>query len=249
MSARANIYEGSVYMSRYLAGAWGPYLGPIETTRFSIKSNSERLEQVSRGRGTFGQVTESVAVQKPADFSVTFTEGTPEVMAMGLMGTVAALSQASGTLTAVDVVTIADAWVPLTKAGLTGVATVTNAGATVTYVENVDYLINRDLGLFKAISGGAIVSAATVKLTSTYKALSGKEILGATSADVRVRFRMDGRNLADGANCEVLVHEAIMSADEAVDFLSGQFIGVPLSGRMKTPSGFLAPFSVKMYDV
>lgn len=249
MAARANVYEGSVYMSRFLNGAWGDYQGPIESTRFSIKSNSTRLEQVSRGRGTFGQVTESVSLQQPADFSVTFTEGTPDVMAMGLMGTVAALSQASGTLTAVTVVGVLDAWVPLTKAGLTGAATVTNSGATTTYVEGTDYLLNRDLGLFKALSTGTIgVAAATLKLTSAYKALTGKEILGGTSADVRVRFRLDGRNLADGALCEVTVHEAILAAEEAVDFLSGEFISVPLTGRMKTPVGFLSPVSVKMYD-
>ena len=114
MAARANVYEGSVYMSRFLNGAWGAYQGPIESTRFSIKSNSTQLEQISRGRGTFGQVSESVAIQQPADFAVTFTEGTPEVMAMGLMGTVAALSQTGGSLTAVNVTTIADAWVTLT---------------------------------------------------------------------------------------------------------------------------------------
>ena len=249
MAARANVYEGSVYMSRYLNGTWGDYQGPIESTRFSIKSNSTQLEQISRGRGTFGQVSESVSIQQPADFSVTFTEGTADVMAMGLMGTVGALSQASGTLTAVTVVGVLDAWVPLTKAGLTGTTTVTNAAASTTYVEGTDYLINRDLGLFKALGSGTIgVAAATLKLTSTYKALTGKEILGGTSSDVRVRFMLDGRNLADGALCQVLVHEAVLAAEEAVDFLSGEFINVPLTGRMKTPSGFASPFMVKMLD-
>lgn len=250
MTARANVYEGSVYMARYLNGAWGDFQGPIESTKFAIQANAKQIDQISRGRGTFGQITESVSIQEPSEFMVTFTEGTPDVMAMGLMGTVAALSQTSGSLAAVTVAAVLDAWVPLTKAGLTGTATVTNSGATTTYVEGTDYLINRDLGLFKALSSGTIGAAAgTLKLTSTYKALSGKEILGGTSSDVRVRFKLDGKNLADGALCQVLVHEAVLAASDAVDFLSGEFINVPLKGRMKTPSGFLSPFSVRMYDL
>ena len=81
MTARANVYEGSVYMARYLNGAWGDFQGPIESTKFAIQANAKQIDQISRGRGTFGQITESVSIQEPSEFMVTFTEGTPELVA------------------------------------------------------------------------------------------------------------------------------------------------------------------------
>lgn len=249
MAANANLYEGSVYMARYLNGAWGDYTGPVESTRFAIKGNVDRKEQVSRARGRFGQVSAAVNVQAPADFSVTFTQGTPEVMAMGLMGTVAVLTTIGGTLTAVDVTASLDKWVPLTKGALTGAATVTNTGATITYVEGTDYLVNRTLGLFKALSTGDITVAQALKFGSAYGAITGSTIKGLVSADVRVRFLMDGRNLEDGADCKVTVHEAVLAAEDVVDFLSGEFISVPLSGRLVTPEGFDSPVEVEMRDL
>ena len=248
MTARANLYEGSVYLSRFLNGVWGPMQGPIESTRFAIKSNVTRKEQESRARGTFGQVIAAVNVPAPSDFSVTFTEGTPAVMAMGLAGTVAVLASTGGTLTAADVVTVPNAWVALTKAALTGPAVVTNAGATVTYVEGTDYMLNRTLGLLKALSTGAIVASATVKLTTSYAAISGSRIDALVTADVRVRLVLDGRNLADGADCVVTVHEAVLAAEAVVDFLSGNFIDVPLTGRLVTPVGKTSPVQVDMRD-
>lgn len=247
MSARGFLFEGSVYMARFVAGVPGPLVGPLEGVKFEMKPNVDTKDLVSRGRGTMGQILESVPILKPTDFSITLVEGSPEVLALALMGTVAALSQVSGSLTAVTVVGVADTWVALTKANLTGVATVTNAAASSTYVENTDYLINRELGLFKVLGTGAIgAAAATLKLTSAYGAITGSTISGSTQPDLRVRMVLSGINKVDNTNCIVTVFEAVIAADAAVDFLSGDFVNMPLKGRMKTPAGFLTPYTVDL---
>jgi hypothetical protein len=248
-TARGYLFEGSLYMARYISGVLQPLQGPLEGTVFGIQPNVTQKEMVSKGRGTTGQVLESVGIQQPADFTVTLVEGTPEVLALGLMGSVAALTQASGSLTA-ESITVAglDVWYPLSKANLTSAAaTVTNTGATTTYVENTDYILNREMGMIKPLSTGAIVAGALL-VSAAYSATTGSLISGANTADLRVKFVLDGRNLVDGNDCIVTVDEAIISPSAAIEFLSGNFIEVPLKGRMKTQLGKTSPFTVEVRD-
>jgi hypothetical protein len=124
MAARAFLGAGDLYMRRYVAGVWGEWMGPYECEKFEIKPNTELKEKVSKGRTTYGQVIESVAIPQPSDLTVDLSEVNKESLAIALLGTVAALSQASGSLTNEAIVAKADAWVPLTKAALSGVQTV-----------------------------------------------------------------------------------------------------------------------------
>ena len=42
------------------------------------------------------------------------------------------------------------------------------------------------------------------------------------------------------------VHEAVIAADAAFDFLGDDFATVTMPGRMKTPAGFTEPFTVHL---
>lgn len=248
MAARGFLGAGDLYIARQVGGVFQPYTGPFECTKFEIKPNIELKEQISKGRSTYGQVIESVAIPQPSDLTVDLAEVNKDSLAIAMLGTTSALAQASGTLTAVDVTADLDNWVELSKAALTGSATVTNTGATVTYVEGEDYLINRVLGWFKALTGGAITDSQALKLTSTYAAIAGTEIKGSTQAQVRAKFKLDGKNFVDDLPVIVTVHEAIIAADAAFDFLADDFNTVSLPGRMKTPTGFVEPFTVHLRD-
>jgi hypothetical protein len=248
MSSRAFIGAGDLYIARYVNGAYEDYAGPYECEQFEIKPNVELREKVSKGRSTYGQVIESVTIPQPADLTVALGEVNKESMAIALLGTTAALSQSAGTLTAETVVAKLDKWVPLSKAALTGSATVTNSGATVTYVAGQDYIINPQLGWIKALAGGAIADAASIKVTTTYAAITGTEIKGMTDSQLRAKFKLDGKNFADGLPVIVTVYEAVISADAAFDFLGDDFGTVSLPGRMKTPAGFTEPFTIHLRD-
>lgn len=248
MSARGFLGAGDVYLARMVAGVWEDYKGPFECKKFEIKPNVELKEQISKGRSTYGQVIETVAIAQPSDLSVDMSEVNRETMAIALLGTVAALSQASGSLSDEAVVAKLDSWVPLSKAALTGAQTVTHTSGSPTYVEGVDYLINKQLGWFKAIAGGAITEAQSLKLDSAYAAITGSEIKGSTQTQLRVRMKLDGKNFADDLPCIVTVHEAVIAADAAFDFLGDDFATVTLPGRMKTPAGYTEPFTVHLRD-
>lgn len=246
MAARGFLGAGDLYLARQVAGVWEDYSGPYECTKFEIKPNVEVKNQVSKGRSTYGQVIETVAIQQPADLSVDLAEVNKETMAIALLGTVAALAQGAGSLVDEVVVAKLDKWVPLTKANLTGSPTVTNSAAAITYVEGTDYIVNKQLGWFKALVGGAITDAQSLKLDSSYAAISGTQVKGGTQAQLRVRFKLDGKNFADDLPSIVTVHEAVIAADAAFDFLSDNFATITMPGSMKTPAGFSEPFTVDL---
>lgn len=247
MSARAFLGAGDLYIQRIVGGVAQAMQGPYECKKFEIKPNVELKEATSKGRSTYGQVIESVAIPQPADLTIEMGEVNKESMALALLGTVAALSQTSGTLTDQAVVTDHDAWVSVTKAALnaTGI-TVENTAGTTTYVEGVDYLLNRQLGLIKVLSTGAIADGATVNISGGYAAITGSEIRGMTQPQLRARFVLDGKNFVDDLPVIATVHEAVIAADAAFDFLADDFNVVTLPGRMKTPSGFNEPFTVHL---
>lgn len=246
MAARGYLGAGDLYINRIIGGVKQGLEGPFEVTQFEIKANSELRERVSRGKSSYGQVVASAAIPQPFDLNITMGEADKTGLAIALLGTAAAVTQSAGNLTAADVTAALDKWVPLTKARLTGTATVTNTGASTTYIEGTDYLLNRELGLFKALSTGAITASQALKLTSAYAAITSTEIKGATAAAIRAEFILDGKNLADDTPTVVTVYEGVVASDAAVNFLSDQFLEIPLPGRLVTPAGRTEPFKIEL---
>jgi hypothetical protein len=247
-SARGFLGAGDLYIARQVGGVFQAYEGPFECTKFEIKPNSEIKERVSKGKSTYGQVVETVAIPQPADLTIDLAEVNTASLALALLGTTSALAQSSGTLTAEAIVAVHDKWVPLSKIQLTGAQTVTHTSGTPTYVEGVDYLVNKTLGWIKALSTGDIANSESIKVTSTYAAVAGIDIAGATQAQIRAKFKLDGKNFADEAGVIVTVHEGVIASDSALDFLADDFATVSLPGRMKTPTGFNAPFNVHLLN-
>lgn len=246
MAARGFLGAGDVYIERFVAGVSQGLAGPYYAGKFEIKPNIDKKELTSKGRNDYGQVLESVSIQKPAGFTLELNEVNTESLTIALLGTASVSTQAAGSLTAVNVVAKLDRWVPVSKENLTGASVVTHTTGAPTYVEGVDYDLNRPLGLLKAKVGGAIVDAASVKLTSAYLAVSATKISGATNVDIRAKLIFDGKNQADGLPCIVTVWEAIIAADSAFDFLGNDFNTVTLPGTMKTPTGKTEPFVVEL---
>lgn len=314
MASRAFLGAGDLYIARYVNGAFEDYSGPYECDQFEIKPNVELREKTSKGRDTYGQVIESVTVPQPADLTVSLAEVNKESLAIALLGTTAALSQSSGTLTNERISAKLDKWRALTRAALSNVvvagdaATVTGsiagttltvtavasgsihvgqtltgagvtAGTTVTarltgtggngtytvsasqtvasttisasgptYVNGVDYIANAQLGWVKALPGGAIADGQFIRVSASHAAITGSEVKGMTDPTLRARFKLDGKNFADGLPVIVTVHEAVIAADSAFNFLADDFASVALPGRMKTPTGFTEPFTVHLRD-
>lgn len=246
MAARGFLGAGDIYIERFVAGVSQGLAGPYYANKFEIKPNVDVKELTSKGKADYGQTLESVSVQKPADFTLELNEVNKESMTIALLGTAAASTQASGTLTDQAVVIKKDRWVAIGKENLTAPITVEHTSGSPAYVEGTDYVLNYDLGLIKVLSGSAIIDGASLNVSGAYGAISSVKISGATNTDIRAKILFDGKNQADGLLCKVTVWEAIIAADAAFDFLSDNFNTVNLPGKMKTPTGKTEPFVVEL---
>jgi hypothetical protein len=246
MSARGFLGSGDLYINRIVGGVAQGWEGPFEATKFEIKPNVEQKELASRGKTSYGQVIETVSLAKPSDLKIDMPEVNKTSLAVALLGTTAALAQGSGTVTDEVITAVHDKWVPLAYARLGDTFTLTNSAGSTTYVNGTDYLVNKTLGWVKVLSTGAIADSASLKFDYTYQAISGMQVKGATSSDVRAKFKLDGVNQVDGLPCIVTIHEGVIAADSAFDFLSNDFNTISLPGRMKTPAGYNEPFTVDM---
>lgn len=251
-AARGFLGAGDLYIARYnsATGLFDDFTGPLETTKFEITPKVELKEMVSKGRSSYGQVIESVTIPQPFEFTVDFAEVSGDTLVAALLGTKTQINIGSGTMTAIDVVIKKGAWVEI---GHMNIATagflVKNSGGVTTYVLGTDYEINYRLGMLKILATSAIVDGVTLEVSGTYGAVTGTQIAGGTEAQIRAKFRFDGKNFADGLPCIVDVYEAVIAANSAFDFLAGDFASVSLPGRLKTPVGKTEPFVVKLLDV
>ena len=162
MAARGFIGAGNIYIDRLVNNVSQGLAGPYYANKFEIKPNVDKKEQISKGRDDYGQVLESLSIQKPAGFTMELSEVNTESLTIALLGTASAFAQASGSLAAQAVTVKLDRWVSVTKESLTGAAVVTHTSGLPVYVEGTDYVLNKPLGLLKALVGGAIVDAASV---------------------------------------------------------------------------------------
>lgn len=252
MSARGFLGAGDLYIARYnpATAQFDAFKGPYEATKFEIKPNVELKEMSSRGRATYGQVLESVALPRPADFTLDLAEINKESLAIALLGEQSTFNQGSGTFVDEPIVVQKGSWSELpyqnlAEAGLT----VKSADGLTTYVLDTDYEVNYRLGWVRVKEGSAIVNGVTLEVSGSYSAITGTQIRGAVTSQIRAKFRLDGVNFADQQPVIVDVYEAIISADSAFDFLADDFATLSLPGRLKTPAGKTEPFKVKLHNV
>lgn len=252
MTARAFMGSGDLYINRIdpITGLPLGLAGPFECSKFEIKPNTEIKEQTSKGRDTYGQVIATVALQKPADISITLTEMDKDGLTLALLGTQADVTQGAGTVSDESItLTVAkmDKWQALSKKNINAAGfVVTNAAASTTYVEGTDYAVNRVLGKIKVHSSGSIPSTEAIKVDFGYAAYEGSLISGATQAQVKAEFILDGKNFVDYLPVICTAHEVVLAPDSAFDFLSDSFGEVTLKGRANTPTGKTEPFTVEL---
>lgn len=241
-NAQGFIGSGDLYAALIdAAGVIGPYIDFGNTTKLGIKPASTIKEQKSKKRDSYGQVLETVALQDTAELSAILETINRTGLRYAFMGEDAAYSQTSGTVT--DEATIAklDGWVRLAAEDISAV-TLTNVGATVTYVLNTDYILNTRLGMYKALVGGAITADQPLLADYTRAAFTGAAIRGNVKPQIRARLLLDGKNLVDDSIGILDVWEVVLSTSSEFDWFKDDWNTVELTGRLKTPTGKTEPF-------
>lgn len=249
MAARSFLGAGDVFIDRLVDGVRQGMIGPIKADKLEIQPQVDTKESTSKGRYDYGQTLAAVNLAQPTEFTLDLKEVTGDILVMAFLGTSSALNQVAGSLAAKQVtVPRLGRWLDLGVKNLEELQAVTDTAGTTTYDEGVDYELNRPLGWIRALEGGAIDVDDVIKVTGSYKAATGTVIKGSTRTEIRARILFDGINQDGGGQCTVDAYEAVLSADSAFDFLADDFGVVSLTGRLTTPVGKDAPYTVTMQD-
>ena len=243
--------EGTLYLNREVAGVASGWKKIPGLAEFTITNKSDIKEQISKDKGTYGQISASVALAKPSELKVRITNFDRVSLAMALMGDDTDLTAALGTVTLEDVVAKLGVFVPLLNRNLTaGSVTVVEAVASepaVTYAENVDFVINYTLGMIQAIVGGKVTAEKALHVGYAHKAIAGFKVSGSTKPQIQGALKLDGTNLSDGKNLVINVDRALLVSDGDVNFMDDKFVEIGFAGRMETLAGLQTPYTVESF--
>ena len=160
-------------------------------------------------------------------FDVDCRDLTKESLRYAFMGDAPALqSQSAGSVTSEVIVAKLDRWVPLLNVKIGGTITITNSGATTTYVLGTDYELDYEMGMIRCLSSGSIVADQSLRGNYTASATTSltKMNLLQTSrfqGNARVKFSCENgaRMYMDLPLVEIQPKDDIViSADAAAKF-------------------------------
>lgn len=238
------IGAGDVYLQPYLTGGlMGKLVDAGNTTKFVIKPNSDIKQQISKKRATYGNPLTTVALQRPADVSMTLETVNRANLRLSFMGEDAAYTQASATVTAEATIAKLDGWVQLAKEEL-GPTVVLKKATVAIGVENTDYEVNRRLGMYRVLSTNGVGLVEDDALTVDYTALAftGAAIRGNVLPQIRAFVLLDGLNKADDSLGVLRAWEAVLSPTSEFDWFKDDFNTIDLAGTLNVPTGRTEPF-------
>lgn len=214
-------------------------------TSFSLSVEADDNKQTGNKRDTYGQTIASNPKISSSNISITLNQYDVAVLAAAFMGDAVAMTAEAGTVTEESITAIADKWVDsASPGGGVSAVVVKDETDTTTYLLGTDYEINTRLGMVKALSSGSIDDADVLHIAYSYAAESGYKITGATNSTVKLKLRLDGKNVNDGTDVQANVWEANVSPGGAIDFLSEDYGEITLEGEMVTPTGKSWPFEI-----
>lgn len=225
----------------------GQIFGPINTTKLGIKTEADSVVRTSNKKVSKGQVLDNVTIAKPAAITWEFDDQPAEMVALALMGEVAAINDAAGTLTDKEVILPDNqSWVAVGGKNFTDDVVVKQA--TETKVAGVDYEFNFALGMIRSIKGGSLAAGGSITITGSYNARSGKRIKGGTKSQTRLRIFGEGTNLANGKQVNFEIYDTSMMPTKELDLAGSEFVSAALEGTAKLVNGKDEPFYIDELD-
>ena len=143
-----------------------------------------------------------------------------------------------------DKLTIAklDGWVKLANEQINTFVLKNEAGST-TFALGTDYELNARVGMYRALSTGAITENQSLKASYVAEAFEGAAIRGNVKPQLRVY--MDGINQVDNSLVFAEFYEAVLTPAGEFDFMKDDWNTIDLQGKLKTPPGKSEPFVIR----
>lgn len=232
------LFAGTFYFSFQAAdGSWLPAV-QVETDKFAVTTPADKKQAVSKKRENYGMAHTTSFVPKPMEFEVSMTEVTRALLAVQLSGELNPLTTAGGAFADVPVVAALGAWVDIGHKNIAAAGfSVKNDAGTTTYEEGTHYEVNRRLGKLRAIPGGTITEGQPLKLTGTAQATTGYRIDAGKKTRHVMRIEGDCVNTVSGEDAELFAVQAVVTSDQAYDFLQSDLAVLTLKGNLEVPAG------------
>ena len=213
------------------------FLDPVNCTKFALTAKAAAsIDRISRMRDSYDNVLDTVTTSEPHELEATFDGAAKHILAAALYGQVAAYAQTAGAVTDADVTARLGKWVELGALDVSNVVLKDSSGAT-TYVPGTDYEVQADIGMFRALEGGAITEGQALKADYDKEAVSGNTILAATKSSIDVRFKVSGRNRVNNKRQLCDVWKVRLQSDSVLDLISDKFAEFTLKGKPMLVSG------------
>lgn len=248
------LLAGSLMLALY--GDNGVLLGysPVEmnVTEFSIKPSSKSIVRKSTGVENYGQAAGVVTMPEPSELTIKFDSvGDAQTMAMALMGNNLIINIAAGTVSSstpkVLTLTVLDNFYELTHRKVSNFVLKSDDEA-ITYLEGTDYEVNSDLGMVRALSGGAIEAGDTVHASYDYAAMSGQKIEAFTKQTIECKLILNGKNLENNRTVICTMDKVQIASDAALNLMSDKFVESSMKGNPITLAGKKSPFTLEYLD-
>jgi hypothetical protein len=237
--------KGTLSFNRYKNGAFQGRKELRGLVKIELKQNVDIEKYPSKDKDAFGATVATVPKRKPTDLTFSMQEFSKEQAQLVFMGEPETINTGAGTVTDEIVVAKTGISISLVHKNVTADSVVvTNSGATTTYVENTDYKINYAQGWITALDGGGIADSASLKVTYAYGARTGFKIDAEAIDLFRGELFLDGENLANGDQIEVLIPMAAFVSDTGLDFMSDKAPEFQFKGSCEKTDGYPTGYSV-----
>lgn len=229
-------------MFGYWASGVAPakWLGPIEVDAFTVTPKAGSVEQSAKSPGKHKQVRSTITLPENTEFSFTSLDASPEVMALQLLGSVSAYTQASGSVSDEAVTARLDQWVKLTKKQVSS-PVVEDVTDTTTYVLGTDYEVNYVAGLLRALSSGSISEGDVLHVDFDHAAIAGAQVDIATLSQIDLWMILEGQNLDDDEGIILELYQGRCRPSAGQDTMGDSHWTPQIKGIARTPTGYTTP--------
>lgn len=226
MSDFGIVYEADLSVRRYNSGVLSKELiGPMETTVFTMKPESETKERKAYRIGQAGKTRGSIGRTLATKIKIGVNAVDARLMALIMLGTTAALSVAGGSAVAEAVTVQHDVWIKLDNHNITAAT-----AAIATFTEGADFEIDETLGAIMALSTGGMTDDTSYDISYVFGAIAGTTIRAGTESKTDVYLEGPTKNRETGLNGRIRIPKVTLSLASDLSLLADDYVDAEMDG-------------------
>lgn len=206
------------------------HLGNCETFEITPTADmATKKSSMDKSAGVIAQAVKSVQI----DLAIKGNEFNKENLALVFLGTTAAFTQGTGTVTSETVTSSAKKgrYYATLYRNISAVTVKAGVAGSTSMTAGTDYTVDAVSGRIYVVPGGGIAVGDIIKVDYTYSAITSQKVIAGTVPNVRGFLRYVSDNSA-GDNKEVQIWNAQLHPDGAIGFISDDYADWTIKGTI-----------------